>query len=344
MNISQRFPVLLAAFCCIVLLHAQAGSGVYTFLSLPASARLAAMGGNNVSVRDNDINFAFNNPALLTQETDKNIALNYTAYLAGINIGSAIYGHALNDNSYIAAGIQFVNYGQFQEVTEDNTSMGTFTASDYALNLIYAQKLTEKWTVGAIIKPIYSSYESYSSFGIASDIGVSFLDEASMWSGGFTLKNIGTQLKSYYSTDGTQHKESLPFEIQLGISKRFAHAPLRLSLTANNLQRCNLSYSELNTSLYTVETTSSNFADMLMRHLVLAIDFLPSNNFYLTASYNFRRAAEMSLSSVRSMAGFAGGFGLRISKFQAGFSVAQYQIGALSYNFSLTTSLNQFGL
>ncbi|MDP4204164.1 MAG: type IX secretion system protein PorQ [Bacteroidota bacterium] len=331
-------------FCLALMAYAQAGGAVYSFLNLPASSRLAAMGGSNVSIRDNDINLSFSNPALLTQETDQCIGLNYTAYPAGIHIGSVIYGIALNDNSYIAAGIQFVNYGQFQEVTEENMQLGTFSASDYALNLMYAQKLTEKWTLGAIVKPIYSSYESYSSFGIATDIGINYNNEESLWSGGLVIKNIGTELKSYYSSDGAQHHERLPFEIMMGASKRFAHAPLRISITATNLQKWDLYYSKLNTSLYAVENAKSNFTGMLLRHLILGVDFLPSNNFYLTVSYNFRRAAEMSINNVRSMSGFAGGFGMKISKFQAGFSVAQYQIGALSYNFSLTTSLNQFGL
>lgn len=344
MSSLHRILFSFTMFCLALITYAQAGGAVYSFLNLPASSRLAAMGGSNVSIRDNDINLSFSNPALLTHETDKCIGLNYTAYPAGIHIGSAIYGIELNDNSYIAAGIQFVNYGQFKEVTEENMQLGTFSASDYALNLMYAQKLTEKWTLGAIVKPIYSSYESYSSFGIATDIGINYNNEESLWSGGLVIKNIGTELKSYYSSDGAQHKERLPFEIMMGASKRFAHAPLRVSLTATNLQQWNLSYSKLNTSLYAVENVKSNFSGMLLRHLILGVDFLPSNNFYLTVSYNFRKAAEMSVNNVRSMSGFAGGFGMKISKFQAGFSVAQYQIGALSYNFSLTTSLNQFGL
>jgi hypothetical protein len=339
-----RLTAFLPAFFIALATYAQAGSGVYSFLNLPASSRLAAMGGSNISIRDNDVNFAFANPALLTQETNKNIGLSYTAYLAGINEGSAIYAFSLNDRSYVAAGIQFVNYGQFQEVTEENQLLGTFTASDYALNFMYAQKLTEKWTLGAIVKPIFSNYESYSSFGIATDIGVNYSNDDKLLSSGLVFRNIGTQLKSYYSSDGSQHRESLPFDIQLGVSKRFAHAPLRLSLTATNLQRWNLNYFKLNTALYEVETVKSSFMGMLMRHLLVAVDFLPSNSFYITLSYNARRAAEMSISNTRSLAGFSGGFGLKISKFHAGFAIAQYQTGIYTYHFSITTSLNQFGL
>ena len=340
----KRLFIFIPACVIACALYGQAGSSVYTFLNLPVSSRLAALGGNNISIRDNDINFAFGNPALLTEETDKNIGLNYTAYPAGIHVGTVICGFSLNENSYFAAGVQYINYGQFQEVTEDNQLMGTFTASDYALNLIYAQKLTDKWTAGVIVKPIYSNYESYSSFGVAADAGASFYDEDSQWSAGLVVKNIGTQVKSYYSEDGTQQRESLPFEIQLGASKRFAHAPFRISITATNLQCWNLYNSELNTTQYVVENANIGFMDMLMRHMIFAVDFLPSNSFYISLSYNYRRAAEMATGISRSMSGFSGGFGLKLSKFQAGFSVAQYQTGILTYNFSLATSLDRFGL
>lgn len=70
----------------------QAGYGVYQFLDLPVSARQAALGGFNISVRDNDLNFAFQNPALLTSATSGMIGLNVANYLSDIRFGSVMYG------------------------------------------------------------------------------------------------------------------------------------------------------------------------------------------------------------------------------------------------------------
>ena len=39
------------------------GSSVFHFLSLPASSRLNALGGENVAIADDDISMAFINPA-----------------------------------------------------------------------------------------------------------------------------------------------------------------------------------------------------------------------------------------------------------------------------------------
>ena len=60
--------IILYTFLFFNLISAfpQAGRGVYRFLELPVSSRAAAVGGHNVSLRDNDVNFALMNPALLT--------------------------------------------------------------------------------------------------------------------------------------------------------------------------------------------------------------------------------------------------------------------------------------
>ncbi|MBQ5626203.1 MAG: DUF3308 domain-containing protein, partial [Paludibacteraceae bacterium] len=73
----MRQKVLYILFACLVAsssLTAQtkgAGSSVFHFLNLPVSSRLNALGGENVSISDDDISMAFINPALLTAKTDK---------------------------------------------------------------------------------------------------------------------------------------------------------------------------------------------------------------------------------------------------------------------------------
>ncbi len=324
-------------------LVAQAGTGIYTFLDLPASAHLAAMGGTNVSLSDQDINFAFTNPALLSSETNKNLGLNYTNYLAGISFGSAIYGYNSNEQNYWAFGIRYVNYGQFQETTPENQIVGTFSAQDYAFNLIYARPLSAKWNIGVAFQPIYSHYENYSSLGLSANVGIHFHDENSLFAAGLVAKNIGSQITSYDAVNGNQTREPLPFEIELGITKKFQHAPLQLTITATNLQRWNLNFLN-NSSSTTSSAVTPSFGNMLFRHLVFAVDLLPNNNFYLSFAYNDRRAEEMAIANVRSFSGFSGGFGLNISHVRVGFAVAQYQVGSLTYHFSLTTRLSDFGI
>lgn len=350
---SKRFFILFILITFYIQAYSQAGTGVYQFLELPVSSRLAALGSANVSLHDNDINFAFQNPALLTSETHNMIGLNMANYLADIKFGSAVYGRTIGNKNYFAFGIQYVDYGKFIYATDvpitDFENLTYFTAKDMAVNIMYARPITNKITVGATLKPVYSVYETYTSYGLAMDAGVNYHDSASLFSAGFVLKNIGRQFKGYYSDEGGQHIEPLPFNIELGISQKLAHAPLRFSLTLHNLQQWDLSYQStnqpVNTTLTTVQTTKKiGFVDMAFRHTILAVEFVPNKNFYLTMAYNDRRQQEMSMPGFKSMAGFSFGGGIKVYKFQVGFGMTQFQVGNYAYQFSISTALNEFRL
>lgn len=310
-----------------------AGSSVFNFLNLPASSRLNALGGENVAIADDDISMAFVNPALLTPHTDKVLQLNYAYYLAGTMFGSVMYGHNYKEN-YFAAGVHYLDYGQMQYADEMGNLLGTtFTAKDICVNLMYARQLGPMFRVGATIKPIFSVYERYTSFALGADVGGHFQTTDSLFQMGLTLRNIGWQLKAFYEEDFGQHTEMLPLNLEFGMSLRLAHAPLRFSMTAHNLQRWDIAPREQNVKWY----------DMLFRHTIWAIDIVPKNEkFYLTVSYNHRRQAEMNMTDVHSLAGFAFGAGVKIYKFRLGFAMSQYTKSNFTYQVSLSTDINSF--
>ena len=330
------FYILLTLFVAILPVSAQikgAGSSVFHFLNLPASARLNALGGENVSISDDDISMAFMNPALLTAHTDKVLQLNYAYYLAGTMFGSVMYGHNYKEN-YFAAGVHYLDYGQMAYADEFGNLLGTtFTAKDICVNLMYARQLGPQFRVGATLKPIFSVYEQYNSFALGADIGGHFQTEDSTFQMGLALRNIGWQLKSFYEEDYGQHTEMLPLNLELGLNYRLAHAPLRFSLTIHNMQHWNIAPAGEEVKWF----------DMLFRHTIWAVDIVPkSEKFYLTVSYNHRRQAEMNITNVRSMAGLGLGLGMKIYKFRLGFAMSQYTKSNFTYQVSLSTDINSF--
>ncbi len=360
---------LVAWLIATSMAFAQGGSSVYTFLDLPMSARLNALGGTNVSTRTNDISLALCNPALLNDKTDKSLQLNYAYYLQGVNIASALYGHNYDDNRF-AIGIHYLDYGSMPYADElGNLTGGTFSARDVSINLMYARQLGEYFSVGATLKPIYSNYESYNSFALAADVGGYFQTKDSTFQLGLSLVNMGWQLKGFYpetpSTvdplvdykEGRQHRERLPLSLQLGLNYRFKHAPIRLGMTVHNIQRWNLGYANSRGETYTVtskrgysteewDIMQQNGAvmwyDMLFRHTIFFLDIVPkSDKFYLTLSYNHRRRMEMQLQDQRSLAGFAIGAGLNLKKVQLGVGFTQYLKGQFVYQFSLGLDINE---
>lgn len=334
------------------------GSSVFSFMDLPVSSRMNALGGANVSVRDGDISMAMNNPALLGEMTDKVLNLNFAYYLPGTMFASALYGHNFGRTNvelhpdepdkpnYFAVGIHYLDYGKMKYADElGNLTGGSFSARDILIDLMYARQLGPMFSVGVTLKPIISSYETYSSFALGADVGAHFQLPDSTLQIGLTLQNIGWQLKGFYSQEGGRPTEMLPLNLQLGLSYRVAHAPLRFHLTIHNLQSPRLDHQYNNPPkdglTGEVVSTDIKWYDMLFRHTIWAIDIVPrSEKFYLTLSYNHRRRMEMNLQDQRSLAGFALGAGVRIKKVRVGFALSQATKNNFTYQGSLSLDIN----
>lgn len=322
----------------------KGGESTYSFLGLTNSARVAALGGELVSLMDDDINLVFHNPGLLTSGMHNHLTVNYVNYFAGVNYGYASYGYSLEDIGNFALGMHYVNYGTFDRTDELGQSQGTFRASEYAMNLVYSRQfLDSSLTAGVNLKPIFSSFEQYSSFGVAVDLGVSYHHRATLTTVGLVLKNIGTQITSY-----TGNREKLPFEIQAGITQGLEHAPFRFSMTLQHLERWDLSYTlpdEQESVTVGNEAKKSGFdvfGDKLMRHVVFGVELLIGQNFHVDLGYNYKRRKEMKVNVRPGMVGFSMGFGFRVSKFHFAFGRASYHLAGGTNHFSLTTNLSDF--
>ncbi|MEE4292301.1 MAG: type IX secretion system protein PorQ, partial [Cycloclasticus sp.] len=210
---------------------------------------------------------------------------------------------------------------------------------------IYSQAIDSNFRVGVNVKPIISTLEKYTSLGISADLGVVYNKPQSLFTAALVVKNLGTQLKKY-----TNEKESLPFNIQLGISQKLKHAPFLFSITFDHLEKWDLTYEvpkdESILDPFTEEEVSESgidkLADQFMRHVLIGVEFNPINNFYVRAGYNYRRRQEMLIESKTSTIGFSWGFGVKISKFYLSYGRATYHLAGASDHFSISTNLESF--
>lgn len=343
MNAIQNFFILLFLLFEINIFSQIGGTSTYEFLNLTNSARVASLGGKNISLNDNDLNLPFHNPALLTPEMSQNIVLNYVSYFAGINYGYASYALDEGVKGTFAAGMHYIDYGQFTAADEDGTITGSFTAADYALNLFYSRAIDSSFRVGVTLKPIYSVYERYSSFGIASDVGATYITPDGLLSVGAVFRNMGTQIKAYSGSN----REPLPFEILLGVTKKLQYAPFRISITAQNLQRYQMSYTlpydpNLGTTIDQSSSNNKTFADNLFRHIIAGVEFLPSKSFYISAAYNYQRRKELALQDAPGSSGYSFGCGIRLSRFSFSYGWASYTAAGGSNHFSFAVNLSKF--
>ncbi len=79
-----------------------------------------------------------------------------------------------------------------------------------------------------------------------------------------------------------------------------------------------------------------------MRHLIFGVEFIPFENFYLRAGYNYQRRQELKISSRVAMVGFSYGFGIKISKFHLSYGRATYHLAGASNHFSISTNFSSF--
>ena len=204
--------------------------GVFNFLRLPFSAHAAALGGNNISLIEDAISLAFHSPALLINVSDNTLHLNYMTYISDSKVAGAMYDKVLGERSVAAVAARYVDYGSFDGYDENNSAMGSFAAKDIEVKLMYSYLLSDRISGGVSGKFISSKYESYNSIALGVDLGLNYYNEDSDFSASLVLANLGGQVKAF--DDKT---EKLPFDVQLGFSKRLSHAPLRVSGTLNNL-------------------------------------------------------------------------------------------------------------
>lgn len=307
------------------------GDHVYEFLNLTHSGLVTSLGGTNVSLTKNSLNMAYYNPALLNSEMNKSIALNYVNYFAGINYGLAMYSRSFPGTGNFAAGLTYLNYGTFIEADPTGLITGDFTASEYALSLIWSRELDSMFTIGINIKPVLSHLEKYTSFGFAVDAGASWHNAANTTSAGFLIRNAGYQVTTYAG----EPRERLPFEIIAGISHRLAYAPFRLSLTFRHLEKYDISHDYSETGITEQKNDESiKFLDNMLRHVIPGVELIPHKNFYFSAGYNFQRRQELHTSG-SSAAGFTWGFGIKTTWLDIELGRAIYHIAGASTNVSL---------
>lgn len=338
--------LLAANFFCFAFSQ-TGGTSTYTFLNQTNSARVASLGGKSVALAEDDLNMPFHNPSLLSEGMHNHLVMNYVGYFSDIKYGYVSYARSYSKLGTFAAGLHYIDYGTFPYADNSGTRNGSFKASEYALNLIYSRKIDSFFTVGVNIKPIYSVFEKYHSFGVATDLGITYYNPESLFSAAFVLKNMGIQLSKYY--EGGE-REPLPFEIQAGFAQKFAYAPFRISILLQDLQQWDLRYeSSLDEDDFFEPSPEDepsqkleNFADNLMRHIIFGLEFMPGDNFYVSLGYNYRRRQELKISSLPGMVGFSWGFGFRLSKFHFSYGRATYHLAGASNHFSMSTNLSEF--
>lgn len=312
----KKFVLTLISTLFTCMLWAQESQTEYNLLRLPVSAHAAALGGDNITIIEDDPALMFSNPALASSVSDKTIGLSYMNYMSGANYMGASYTKALGEKGTIAGGVQYMNYGKMKEYDQNNTQIGTFNASEIAIEGIFSYELAHNLVGGITAKFINSYIGNYSSMAVGVDLGLNWFEPDYQWSVSLVAKNLGGQIKAYEENYG-----KMPMDVQVGVSKTFAALPVRLSATLVDL---------------------THYDYRFINHLNLGADILLSDNIWVGGGYNFRRADEMTIGTNEDSsahgAGFSVGGGINLERFKLNLAYGKYHAASSSVLVNLAYS------
>jgi hypothetical protein len=278
------------------------------------NARAAALGNTYLTAR-NDVTTLFTNPGALSTLEGPAASVGFLKHLLDVNAGYAVYGQQWDDLGWFSAGIVYLDYGSFEETDKFGDRTGKeFGASDLALSLGYGNRSGD-FHYGAAIKIIHSSIEEYSSSGLALDAGVSYYIPEQQMVLAAGVQNAGMQVGAFGDED-----ESLPLDVRIGIGKKLEHLPLNVMLNFHKLNESSDSFFD----------RFSNFS--------LGGEFDLSDALKARIGYYNEMRRELKIGNSAKLAGFSGGFGLKVSSYFVDYAYTSLgEIGAM-HRFSLSTS------
>ena len=201
--------------------------GAANFLTLPANARILAMGGANTALTDGNAVF-YNGAGLLFGNGNHHktgIAYNYTPWMRdfepGYNFHSLGGYHVVNNRNAVYGGIRYYDYPKLAVLHEGLPNYQHIYPSEWAFDLGYSRKILTNLALSATLRLIHSNMgnadDAKSANAVAFDLGVLYSDRLpfikdAKWGAGMQLSNLGTKLEYL------MRKDELPMTGKFGAS------------------------------------------------------------------------------------------------------------------------------
>jgi len=220
------------------------------FLQITPDTRAGGMGNMGIATSA-DADAMFHNLSKTVFNEDKgNVSLNYTPWLrnatSGISFVSAAGNYKLNENQAVSASLRYFNMGDVPVTDYTGKRLGIYRPNEFAFDLGYSRKLSEKFSIGIAARYIYSKLADGSVNGVNYTAGNAFAgdisgfyngidNEGNGFTAGVALSNLGSKI-GY--TGNANEKAFLPANAGIGAAytKKFeGEHKLTFGIEANKL-------------------------------------------------------------------------------------------------------------
>ena len=202
---------------------ARAGSDAMPFLKLDSGARAAALAGAYCASGDDALS-VFYNPAGAAVAARKEFVFSHTEWLQGIRHESLGYVHPLSRNSTVFGSANMLVSGEMVKFNAAGSSVGSFSANDYAFGGGFASALGRRFYGAIGMKLFYQKADGNGATGWGGDAGLLKLYEDFRF--GFSASNIGGRLKMGATTlPYPRRRRGASADVQALRAGRLPHGP-----------------------------------------------------------------------------------------------------------------------
>ena len=346
-----------------------------TSLSITPDARGASMGDLGVAT-DPDVNSQFWNPSKYAFAfSNAGVSLSYTPWLRKIvndiylaNL-SGYYKIGGGDNQAVSTSLRYFSLGEVMATDGDGAMLSTINPFEMAVDLGYSRKLSEKFSMGVVLRYIYSDLgysdmntgdQTSSASAFSADLSGYFTTypvigrNECQWSLGFNISNIGSKVSYNKGNDPAY----LPANLRLGTAFTFPLADynnLTLAFDANKLlvpakprladYEDNLAYDDALQEWKDKSSISGifdSFSDNFAKRITYSVgaEYAYNQQFFLRGGYYY----ESKYAGNRQYFGLGAGFSLNVIKIDASYMIATAQNSPLDQTLRFTLSFDMDGI
>ena len=347
-----------------------------TSLSITPDARGASMGDLGAAT-EADVNSQFWNPSKYAfAYSQAGVSLSYTPWLRKIvndiylaNL-SGYYKIGSGDNQAVSASLRYFSLGEVMATDDGGATLATINPFEMAVDLGYSRKLSEKFSMGVVLRYIYSDL-GYSQMNTGEQTSGASAFSADLsgyyttypvigrnecqWALGFNVSNIGSKVSYNKGNDPAY----LPANLKIGTAFTFPLADynnLTLAFDANKLLvpakprledfgGDNFAYDEALEQWKNKSSISGifdSFKDNFAKRITYSVgaEYAYNQQFFLRGGYYY----ESKYDGNRQYFGLGAGFSLNVIRIDASYMIATAQNSPLDQTLRFTLSFDLDGI